>query len=199
MIHNGIDTNIFSPEVKQKGLRVCLGIPQETTVLLGVASVWSERKGLRDFIELSKQLSPHYKIILIGLTSKQIKKLPSNIIGIKRTESTQQLADYYSMSDLFLNLTYEENYPSTNLEAISCGTPCLTYHTGGSAESVTPETGFIVSQGDLSAVLQCVETIRKYGKKIYTIPCRNYALSHFRQEDCFKRYIELYKELHNKQ
>ena len=76
------------------------------------------------------------QIILIGLSKKQLKNLPSNVMGVERTESAQELADYYSMADVFVNATLEDNFPTTNLEALSCGTPVITYETGGSPESI---------------------------------------------------------------
>jgi glycosyltransferase involved in cell wall biosynthesis len=196
VIHNGINTSLFAPAGDE--IRNRLGVSPNNLLLLGVANIWSKRKGLRDFIRLSESLSNQDKIVLIGLTKKQISSLPHNIIGIERTESAQQLANYYSAADLFLNLTYEDNYPTTNLESISCGTPCLTYQTGGSPESITPETGFVVPQGDLNAVLQCIEMVKKNGKQFYTAKCRNYALSHFRQEDRFQEYIALYNKILSK-
>ena len=197
-IHNGIDIDIFSPTSKGNEIRSNLNIRQDDLMLLGVTSVWRERKGFHDFIELSKHLLPNQKIVLIGLTKKQIKMLPETIIGLERTESTRQLAEYYSAADMFLNLTYEDNYPTTNLESISCGTPCLTYHTGGSIESITSKTGFVVPQGDLKAVMQCVETIQKNGKASYSTACRDHALAHFRQEDRFQDYIDLYHKILNR-
>lgn len=197
VVYNGIDTDAFFPAF-ENDIRNKLGIRQNEMILLGVTSTWSPRKGLLDFIELRKKISPQHKIVLIGLTKKQIASLPQNIIGIERTESTKQLAEYYSAADLFLNLTYEDNYPTTNLEAISCGTPCLTYRTGGSPESITSKTGFVVPQGDIDSVLKCIETVRKNGRESYSSACRNYALAHFRQEDRFQEYIDLYKQILHK-
>jgi glycosyltransferase involved in cell wall biosynthesis len=199
VIHNGIDTAMFSPASQSNEIRLKHGIRQNEMMLLGVAGVWDKRKGLHDFIELSKHLPPQQKIVLVGLTGKQIKTLPKTIIGIERTESTKQLSEYYSAANLFLNLTYEDNYPTTNLEAISCGTPCLTYKTGGSPESITAETGFIVSQGNLESVQQCINTVQKNGKESYSSACRKYSLAHFRQEDCFNNYIKIYEALLKKQ
>lgn len=105
-------------------------------MILGVSSPWSQKKGFNDFIELSKIINEDYVIVMVGLTEKEIKRLPKNVIGIKRTESQKELAELYSTADLFLNPTYEDNYPTVNLEAISCGTPVLTYKTGGSAEFI---------------------------------------------------------------
>lgn len=195
VIHNGIDTDAFSPASNITKTKQSLGIQQDETMILGVAHVWSKRKGLSDFIELSKKLSTRQKLVLVGLTKKQIKTLPENIIGIERTESIKQLAEFYSAADIFLNLTYEDNYPTTNLEAISCGTPCLTYQTGGGPESITSETGFVVPQGDIYSVLNCIEIVRKNGRESYSSACRNYALAHFRQEDRYREYVDLYKQI----
>ena len=162
VINNGIDLSQFrlfeSQEMGQ--LRNALGLKDET-ILLGVASVWSSRKGLDDFIALSRRIPANWKIILVGLTQKQLSLLPSNIIGIQRTENVRQLAMLYSMSSIFVNPTYEDTYPTTNLEAIACGTPVVTYRTGGSPESITEEVGRVVDKGDLDGVIKAVENILK--------------------------------------
>lgn len=132
VIHNGVDTDVFKPtesDIKKK-----LGI-EDKKMILGVAALWEQRKGLFDFYELSKVLDDSYKIVLVGLSKKQIQELPDNIIGIERTNSVQELAKLYSAAEVYVNPTYEDNYPTTNLEAIACGTPVVTYDTGGSGES----------------------------------------------------------------
>lgn len=132
VIPNGVDTNIFKPthgNVKEK--YNCQG----KKIVLGVAAVWDKRKGLNSFIELSKKLDNSYQIILVGLSKEQIEKIPSNIIGIERTNSPRELAELYTAADVFVNPTLEDNYPTTNIEAIACGTPVITYETGGSTES----------------------------------------------------------------
>ena len=134
VINNGVDINVFKPtpsNIKQQ-----YGI-ENKKVILGVASVWDKRKGLDTFIELSKELDDHYQIVLIGLNKKQIEQLPNNIIGISRTENVQELVKWYSAADVYFNPTLEDNYPTTNLEAITCGTPVITFNTGGSPESTS--------------------------------------------------------------
>ena len=133
VINNGVDTSIFKHT--ESNIKERYGIKNKK-VILGVASVWDKKKGLDTFIELSKQLDNEYQIVLIGLNKKQIKKLPSNIIGITRTENVEELVKWYSAAEVFFNPTLEDNYPTTNLEAISCGTPVVTFETGGSPESV---------------------------------------------------------------
>jgi putative colanic acid biosynthesis glycosyltransferase len=167
-------------------------------VILGVASVWSQRKGLLDFIKLSEKIEERAKIILIGLNNNQIKNLPKNIIGIKRTESIEELACFYSLADLFVNPTWEDNFPTTNLEAMSCGTPVLTYKTGGSVESINYETGFIVDKGDISGIVDAIEDVRQKGKNHYSNNCIKHIKEKFNKKLRYKIYLNVYNQLINR-
>ena len=134
-------------------------------------------------------------IIMIGLTKKQIETLPDNIIGIERTENQIQLAEYYSMADVYVNPTYNDSFPTVNLEALACGTPVITYKTGGSPESVTEGTGLVVNKGDVDNLLYAIETIRRNGKQHYSAACRQRAVEFYNKDDKFREYIKLYNEL----
>ena len=193
VINNGINTEVFKPSMisdfrKKYGLK-------DKFILLGVASVWEERKGLKDFIELSKLLNSDYQIVLVGLTKKQIELLPKNILGIERTESVDALADIYSTSDVFINPTYEDNFPTTNLESLACGTPVITYKTGGSPEAIDVSTGIVVEQGNINKLVEAIFTIKKIGKQYYSDACVNRAHKLYKKEDRYKEYIQLYNEL----
>lgn len=155
VIHNSIDTQIFRPT--KGNLREKYNLKHKY-IILGVASAWSKRKGLDDFVSLSQRLDDDYAVVLVGLTKKQIQNLNGNIVAIERTNSKQELAGIYSDADLFLNLTYEDNFPTVNLEAQACATPCVTYRTGGSVESVPAEN--IVEQGNLDAVILKIKELR---------------------------------------
>ena len=193
VIHNGIDTEVFTvygaEEVKRK-----YGW-QGKHVLLGVASIWSEEKGLPDFIKLAQQLRDDEMIVLVGVTEEQKSQLPQNVYGIRRTENIRELAQLYSAADVFVNPTWQDNYPTVNMEAIACGTPVVTYRTGGSVEAVTEDTGFIVEQGDVKGLLDSVRVIEQYGKHYYADRCRKYALANFRKEDRYADYLKLYEDL----
>lgn len=193
VIHNGINTEVFrvydAQEVREK---YGLG---DRHVLLGVASIWSREKGLDDFIQMAALLKKEELIVLVGIKPEERKRLPENIIGIARTENIQQLAGLYSMADAFINPTWQDNYPTVNMEAIACGTPVVTYRTGGSVEAVTDETGFVVEQGNYKGLLEAARTIRQRGKSYYQGRCREYALKHFKKEDRYSDYIHLYDEL----
>ena len=193
VIHNGINTEVIklseTEEVKSKyGLK-------GKHILLGVAALWHPEKGVADFLQLASMLHEDEVIVMIGVDEKLQKRLPHNVVGIKRTENIRQMAELYSAATAFVNPTWQDNYPTVNLEAIACGTPVVTYRTGGSVEAVTPETGFIVERGDVDGLLQAVRIIEQRGKASYIEPCRNYALAHFKKEDRYADYIRLYNKL----
>lgn len=193
VIHNGIDLDTFKPMNTDK-IKLKYNL-KNTFILLGVANIWDRRKGLQDFIELQKFLKEDETIVLVGLTNKQIDSLPDNIIGIARTENVKELAELYSIANVYINLTWEDNYPTTSLEAISCGTPIITYNTGGSSEAVTPETGFVVKQGSFDEVRKAIDIIKKNGNSFYTNACRKKAINMFNKDDRYTEYIQLYEEL----
>jgi putative colanic acid biosynthesis glycosyltransferase len=195
IINNGIDTKIFV-NVKDQSIRTKYNI-ENKFIILGVANIWNVRKGLLDFIELSKLIDNDCIIILVGLNSKQYKNLPNNIIGISRTENTQKLAELYSTADVFLNPTWEDNFPTTNLEALSCGTPVITYNTGGSIESVCTNTGFIVEKKDITGLIKSINTVRKIGKEYYSDNCIKRANWLYNKNDRYLDYINLYTSMIN--
>lgn len=199
-IHNGIDISKFHP-TDSTNVRRKYGIGDGQYVI-GVASVWSKRKGFDDYIRLSHLIPKEIKIVLVGLNAELLKKAEENdIIGIPRTENVGELVALYSGAMMFLNLTYEDNYPTTNLEAMACGTPVLTYRTGGSIEAVTLETGWVVEQSAVEAVTNIIEDWKKIVEEnpIKEIEkrhkCRERAEKEFNKEDRFAEYLDLYKRL----
>lgn len=154
------------------------------SIILGVAAIWDKRKGLDDFITLSERLRDDYQIILVGLAKDQLNNLPDRIIGISHTNSVHELADLYSIADVFVNPTYEDNYPTTNLEAIACGTPVITYVTGGSPESAEMY-GKSVPKRDFSQVVCEIE-------KVGIIQPGEVGIDY---KNTVNKYVELYKRI----
>lgn len=147
--HNTIDVSVFKPTPsdfrERHGIDGCF-------MILGVASPWTERKGLNDFVRLAGELDREKSaIVLVGLSEKQIKSLPGGITGLTRTDSPQELAGIYTTADVFFNPTVEDNYPTVNLEAEACGTPVITYDTGGCRETIADVRSH-VAEGYLQAV-----------------------------------------------
>lgn len=193
VINNGVNTEVFRPS-EVSDFRNKHGLIDKF-VLIGVATSWGERKGLNDFIELSKLLDSDFQIVLVGLTKKQIDQLPDNILGIERTESVDALADIYATSDAFINPTYEDTFPTTNLESQACGTPVITYKTGGSPEAIDESTGIVVEQGNINKLVEAINLIKENGKQYYSDACVNRAQRLYKKEDRYKEYIDLYEEL----
>ena len=159
-INNKININIFKPTTDISVIDK-YGIPTNKKIVLGVASIWEDRKGLKDFIELSKMLDENYQIVLVGITDKQRKQLPDNIICIKRTDNQYELAVLYSFASVFVNPTYEDNYPTVNIEAIECGTKVICYDTGGCSEQVTKDKGIIVEPANIKKLLESIYNIKE--------------------------------------
>lgn len=195
IIENGIDLSIFCPHHNDKNLKNELGLKGKY-MLLGVASVWSDLKGLNDIIYFRQQLSSEYDIVLVGMNDAQLKQIQhSGIIGIKKTENTQQLADLYSAADVFINPTYSDTFPTVNIEAIACGTPVVSYDTGGCSDIITQDTGVIVPRGDRERFWDSITRIATEGKERYSSACRTRAVTHFDKQKCFKAYLELYQAI----
>lgn len=193
VINNGVNTEVFRPS-EVSDFRNKHGLIDKS-ILIGVASVWTLKKGLNDFIELSKLLDSGYKIVLVGLTKKQIEQLPENILGIERTENVEELADIYSSADIVLNLSYEETFGLTTVEGFACGTPGIVYNATASPELIDVSTGIVVEQGNINKLTEAIYSIKKKGKEYYSEACVNRAYRLYKKEDRYREYIDLYEEL----
>ncbi len=190
IINNGIDLSTFYPmknQIKEK--YKC----EDKFMLLGVAFDWGKRKGLDVFVELAQRLDKSYQIVLVGTNDYIDELLPSNIISIHRTNSVHELAQLYTAADLFVNPTREDNYPTVNMEALACGTPVLSFNTGGSAEIFDETCGQEVKRDDIDALISEIREICT-NKKFSTEACVNRAQS-FNMKEKFMEYINLYEKI----
>jgi len=153
-------------------------------IILAVSSIWTKQKGFDEYLKLAKLINEDWKIVMVGLSKKQIKKLPKNIIGIERTNSIEDLIELYSAATVFVNLTLEETFSLVNIEAQSCSLPVITYNTGGSPETVLNKEN-IVDKYDLNKVIELLNN-RSFNKKRYNI-----------KNTMIQNYIELYYEVIN--
>lgn len=189
VIHNGIDLSVFHP--RQSDFRKKYHC-EDKFVLLGVAFDWSYRKGLDVFQELAERLDERFQIVLVGTNDKIDQQLHQRIISIHRTQNQQELAEIYSAADLFLNPTREENYPTVNMEAIACGTPVVTFDTGGSAEMLYNACGIVVAKNDIESLQAAIETVHMH-QPAYQEKCIQYS-HRFVAADRFKEYVALYEK-----
>lgn len=184
VIRNGIDLEVFSPVESDFRERYGIG---NRFVVLGVASVWSDAKGLNLFLALSERC-PEWRIVLVGVDAQLKKQLPPTVIGIQRTADRRELAKIYSAADVFLNPTREDTYPTVNMEAIACGTPVLTFDVGGSPEMIEPETGVVLHDRSVDAVIEVLERFRVERPDPDQIRA---AARKFNEKHCLKGYLAL--------
>lgn len=189
VIYNGIDLNEFKPTTGT--LKEYL--PDDgKRIVLGVAQVWSEHKGLSTFVRLAETLAESHRIILIGVTKKDRKHLPGSIVALPRTKNVQELAEYYSAADVFVNPTLEDTFPTTNLEAMACGTPVITYRSGGSPESLAEQTGVVIPRGDFETLVKAIRKTVKTPEVQAACIARG---REFDRKEKFSEYIRLYERL----
>ncbi len=164
VIPNGIDLSQFYP--LENDFKKIHGI-ENKILLMGCSTWWGQGKGLLDFYKLAETLDDRFAIVLVGLDKSQLDDLPKRIIGIERTNSVKELTRIYSAADVFLNLTYRDNYPTVNLEALACGTPVITYRTGGSPECLDGQNGCVFEKGDIDGVIKYLT--EEYSKDSLTV------------------------------
>lgn len=188
VIHNGCDLNVFKPNTN------CSNDTNSKFKIIAVSSVWYPNKGELDIYKLRTMLpEDEYEITMVGLSAEQAKNLPKGIRGIQRTQNVQELAQLYSEADILINPTYEDNFPTVNIEALACGTPVITYRTGGSPEAVDGNTGMVIEQGSVTALANAIMCMRE--NPLLSEDCRKRAEELFDKDKCFERYVELYEEL----
>jgi glycosyltransferase involved in cell wall biosynthesis len=189
VIPNGIDLEAFRPTLGGLPLP---NVPEGTRVLLGVAGTWDRRKGLDYLLRLARDLGPGVRVALLGLSDAQRNNLPENVLDLGRTSDVRRLAQIYTAADAFVNPTLEDNFPTTNLEALACGTPIVTFATGGSVESVDETCGRIVPKGDTEA-LKCAVMEMEKVPEVSRI-CRQRALL-YDEKVRFAQYLLLYDSM----
>lgn len=208
-IYNWIDLDVFRPELQLDARRE-LGLP-EGFMILGVASVWSDAKGLTDFNRIVERLPTALVDDGLGCTRGSSSPTPITIVlvgGVAKrawvssriylpgtTYDAHQLMNYYSSADVFLQLSPEETFGKVTAEALACGTPAIVYNTTANPELIGPGCGYVVDQGDLSQVLNRIGRVASAGKQSYSGSCRRFAESQFEKNRLIDEHVVLYEQL----
>ncbi len=190
VIHNGIDRSVFKPcteDVRQK-----YGITGKY-VALGVAYAWDDKKGLDAMLHLSETLGSDYQIVLVGTDENVDAKLPEGVISIHRTQNQQELAQLYSVADVFVNPTREDTFPTVNMEALCCGTPIVTFATGGSPEILSGDCGLVVPKNDLQGLAAAVRRVCE--ERPFAADACVQRGQRFDGQNCIEEYLELYERI----
>ena len=189
-INNGIDLKVFTPY--EDNWRKAHNILEDQVIVLGVAFNWDYRKGLDVFVELSNRLDNRYKIILVGTNEETEQVIPEKIMTIRRTANQSELAEIYSAADVFVNPTREDNYPTVNMEAIACGTPVITFDTGGSPEIIDEGCGCTIPVNDIDLLEYEITKIKRCEKTINRNACIESA-KRFDLKLNINKYIDIYQ------
>ena len=192
VVNNGINLKLFTYKKPREFLYNKYSIDINKKILLGVANVWDERKGIEDFYAVAKVLPENYQILLVGLTKRQLKKLPFNIIGIQRTDNPEELAEIYSMAHIFLNPSLEESFSLVTVEAIACGTPVIVLDTSAVKELVNDDNGIVLSRHKAVDYLEGIRILEE--KKLSREKIRQTALK-YDAELYAEKVISLYEQM----
>ena len=188
VIHNGVDLNVYKPLGEKSSAS------RGKFRIIAVSNIWNSDKGEQDIYKLREMLPvDEYEITMVGLSSSQVNNLPSGIEGIQRTQNVNELVRLYSESDVLVNPTFADTFPTVNLEALACGTPVVTYRTGGSPEAIDERTGVVVGQGDVEALAEAIRKMKV--SPLSSDDCRKRAEQYFDKDKCFEEYINLYQSL----
>lgn len=194
VIYNGINTSVFKPLDVTELKKTKFG---DKKIVLGVSDGWDQGKGLDDFIKLSKVLQSDYQIVLIGMSPEQITNLPSNVSGIERTSSIDELVEYYNMADVVLSLSSFETFGLTIVEGMSCGTPTIVYDVTAPPELIAKGVGAKVKLGDISAVARQIYLLVNSYTEDMAHKCRRHVLENFDSKSNYEKYFHLYTDLLN--
>ncbi|MEG2993402.1 MAG: glycosyltransferase [Bacilli bacterium] len=189
VIPNGIDINIFRKTKEHT-------MDASNFIILGIANEWTQSKGLKDFVELSRRLDSCFKIVLIGVSKNQKNELKEErITFVNRSNNYDILVEWYNNADVLVNPTYEDNFPTVNLEAMACGTPVISYNTGGSPESINHETGIVVEKGNINELITVLEKMKNKELIFNGDSCIKNIKDNYISYNKFQEYINLYKKI----
>ncbi len=189
VIHNGIDRSVFT----QIPDAICPGVDLDKSIVLGVCYNWSYSKGLDAFISLASHLPDSYQVVLVGTDDRVDRQLPTNVHTVHRTADQTALAQLYSAADVLVNPTREDTFPTVNMESLACGTPVVTFATGGSGEIPDEHSGVVVSCGDVDALTDAVRRVCE--EKPFTHEDCIRRAAEFDKNDRYEDYLRLYEEV----
>lgn len=193
IINNGIDLDVFKPRISDVREKILSGKTKKKYIVLGVSFSWGYYKGLDVFEKLVELLDDAFQIVLVGTNADICRNISDKIICIDRTYDQKELAEIYSAADIFVNPTREENFPTVNIEALACGTPVVSFDTGGCAEIVDNTCGKIVSVNEINQMVSEINNIVS-NHTVSSLNCRNRA-ERYENRAKFREYLNIYKML----
>ncbi|MBE5801725.1 MAG: glycosyltransferase [Clostridiales bacterium] len=167
---NGINLNDFSPCSDPRFMQdisMFYGLDRigQRKLVISVAAVWDDRKGLDDLIMLADELGDEYCVAVVGLDRYQVNNLPGHMLGVVRTSNVRELCVLYTAADLCISMSRGETMGMTLVESLACGTQVLCYDSTAMPEIVTPQVGETVPAGDIKAAADAVRRLCEHPKE----------------------------------
>ena len=204
-IPNPIDTTIYNQHDKNEA-RKLLNLPlDKKLILFGACKVTDKRKGFEymkascDILYQQEQFSTEDLIIVIfGEEIKKIESLlPYHIHNAGFIREEQAMIRLYNAVDLFLVPSLEDNLPNTIMEAMSCGTPCVGFSTGGIPEMIDHKlNGYVAEYKNAEDLAKGIYwTLNEADYKDISTKAREKVVKNYSEDIVAKQYINLYKSL----
>lgn len=193
-IYNWVDLKEFYPKENRENIKKKYNLKNKF-IILGVASDWDESKGISSFIKLSHEFNENYKVVLVGKNSNNINL--GNIYHIAATYNINELAEIYSMADVFVTFSKEESFGKVSAEALACGTPVICYNSTACPELIGEKCGKVIQVDDYNGILKAINDIAERPKEFYSPYCVKYANDNFKFEKSAQEYLDTFEELIN--
>lgn len=190
VIQNWIDLDRFVP-CYDSAVYGKYNIPENKKILLSVSNIWTNKKGLDKLMELSSQIDDNYCMVLVGLNSYQINKLPDGVIGIRRTDNVKELINLYSISYVLINASLEESFSLVTVEAMACNTPVIALNSTALPELISDENGILITENEIGCYLNAINKVGCITRKDNAI---RKTVEKFNKRVLIKQYIDLYNQ-----
>ena len=204
-IPNPISTGLFKPQ-NSLTARNKMELPTDKKLILfGSVKVTDKRKGIDYFVESCKLLAemhPELKeelgVVVYGKNSEQLKPLiPFQVYALDYISNEKDLVNIYNAVDLYVTPSLEENLPTTIMEAMACGVPCVGFNVGGIPEMIDHlHNGYVAeykSAEDLANGIIWTLSESEY-QSLSEEACRK-AVSNYSESIVAKKYIDIYNKI----
>ena len=204
-IPNPISTGLFKPQ-NSLAARNKMELPTDKKLILfGSVKVTDKRKGIDYFVESCKLLTemhPELKeelgVVVYGKNSEQLKPLiPFQVYALDYISNEKDLVNIYNAVDLYVTPSLEENLPTTIMEAMACGVPCVGFNVGGIPEMIDHlHNGYVAeykSAEDLANGIIWTLSESEY-QSLSEEACRK-AVSNYSESIVAKKYIDIYNKI----
>lgn len=196
VIPNGIDVDtVFYPRDRD-ALRVARKVAGKKVVLSIAPDIFDPRKGGAWVLELASRFGDEFIFILVGAVGEIKLQIPSNVVVLGRTRDQNELAEYYSIADVFLLTSEKETFSLVTVESLACGTPVLGFDAGAPTEVAPSPYGRFVPYGNVDELELLLNGFFSGEVPFKSrVECREYAVQNYSNAAMYRSYFNAYSEI----